>query len=42
VRVPGSALIGRTGEGFKIVMATLDLFRPSVGAAALGFARRAL
>ena len=42
VRVPASALIGRPGDGFKIVMGTLDLFRPSVGAAALGFARRAL
>jgi len=42
VRVPASSLIGKPGEGFKIVMATLDLFRPSVGAAALGFARRAL
>lgn len=41
-RVPASQMIGRPGEGFKIVMATLDLFRPSVGAAALGFARRAL
>ena len=41
VRLPAGALIGRTGDGFKIVMATLDLFRPSVGAAALGFARRA-
>ncbi len=41
-RVPASQMIGKPGEGFKIVMATLDLFRPSVGAAALGFARRAL
>jgi acyl-CoA dehydrogenase len=41
-RVPGSALIGRSGDGFKIAMATLDVFRTSVGAAALGFARRAL
>ena len=31
-----------TGEGFKVAMATLDIFRSSVGAAALGFARRAL
>src|SRR5262249_49530576 len=30
------------GEGFKIAMSTLDVFRPTVGAAALGFARRAL
>jgi acyl-CoA dehydrogenase len=41
-RVPTSALIGNTGDGFKIAMATLDVFRTSVGAAALGFARRAL
>jgi acyl-CoA dehydrogenase len=42
VRVPASALIGAPGEGFKIAMATLDIFRATVGAAALGFARRAL
>jgi acyl-CoA dehydrogenase len=41
-RVPASAVIGRPGEGFKIAMATLDVFRTTVGAAALGFARRAL
>jgi len=41
-RVPAAAMIGRPGEGFKIAMATLDLFRTTVGAAALGFARRAL
>jgi acyl-CoA dehydrogenase len=41
-RVPASALIGAPGEGFKIAMATLDVFRSTVGAAALGFARRAL
>jgi acyl-CoA dehydrogenase len=41
-RVPSSALIGSAGDGFKIAMATLDVFRTSVGAAALGFARRAL
>ncbi len=41
-RVPGDALIGEPGQGFKIAMATLDVFRPTVGAAALGFARRAL
>lgn len=35
-------LLGAPGEGFKIAMATLDVFRPTVGAAALGFARRAL
>ena len=41
-RVPVSALIGNAGDGFKIAMATLDVFRTTVGAAALGFARRAL
>ncbi|MCW5687819.1 MAG: acyl-CoA dehydrogenase family protein [Pseudolabrys sp.] len=41
-RVPASALIGKPGDGFKIAMATLDVFRTTVGAAALGFARRAL
>ncbi len=41
-RVPASAMIGKPGEGFKIAMATLDVFRTTVGAAALGFARRAL
>jgi acyl-CoA dehydrogenase len=41
-RVPASAMIGAPGEGFKIAMATLDIFRATVGAAALGLARRAL
>ncbi len=41
-RVPADAMIGRSGDGFKIAMSVLDLFRPTVGAAALGFARRAL
>ena len=41
-RVPASSMIGAPGEGFKIAMATLDVFRCTVGAAALGFARRAL
>ncbi len=41
-RVAADALIGQPGEGFKIAMATLDVFRTTVGAAALGFARRAL
>jgi len=41
-RVAHDALIGAEGEGFKIAMRTLDVFRASVGAAALGFARRAL
>ncbi|MGI9464797.1 MAG: acyl-CoA dehydrogenase family protein [Aestuariivirgaceae bacterium] len=42
VRVPASALIGEAGQGFKIAMSVLDVFRSTVGAAALGFARRAL
>jgi alkylation response protein AidB-like acyl-CoA dehydrogenase len=41
-RIPASQLLGQAGEGFKIAMRTLDIFRPSVAAAALGFARRAL
>jgi len=41
-RVPADRLLGRPGEGFKIAMATLDAFRSTVGAAALGFARRAM
>uniref|UniRef100_UPI003F49B1FF acyl-CoA dehydrogenase family protein n=1 Tax=Ensifer adhaerens TaxID=106592 RepID=UPI003F49B1FF len=41
-RIPGSQLLGASGEGFKIAMRTLDIFRPSVAAAAIGFARRAL
>ncbi len=40
--VPELHLLGVAGEGFKVAMTTLDIFRPSVGAAALGFARRAL
>ena len=42
VRLPGDALIGQAGHGFRIAMTVLDHFRPTVGAAALGFARRAL
>ncbi len=41
-RVPAEAMIGAPGEGFKVAMATLDVFRTTVAAAALGFARRAL
>jgi acyl-CoA dehydrogenase len=41
-RISASQLIGRPGDGFKIAMATLDIFRSTVGAASLGFARRAL
>ena len=41
-RVSADTLIGSGGDGFKIAMATLDVFRTTVGAAALGFARRAM
>ena len=41
-RGPRAALIGAPGQGFAIAMATLDVFRSTVAAAALGFARRAL
>jgi len=40
-RVPLSQRIGAPGEGFKVAMRTLDVFRTSVAAASLGFARRA-
>ncbi len=40
--IPLSSRIGDSGDGFKVAMATLDVFRTSVAAAALGFARRAL
>ncbi len=40
--LPHSALIGASGQGFRIAMSVLDVFRSTVGAAALGFARRAL
>jgi acyl-CoA dehydrogenase len=42
VRVPLGSRLGAPGDGFKVAMATLDVFRATVGAAALGFARRAL
>ncbi len=41
-RVPAGNLLGEEGEGFKIAMATLDTFRPTVGAAAAGLAWRAM
>ena len=41
-RLPASSMLGRSGQGFKIAMAVLDVFRTTVAAAALGFARRAL
>jgi acyl-CoA dehydrogenase len=41
-RIPASQVVGEPGHGFKVAMATLDVFRTSVAAAALGFARKAL
>jgi acyl-CoA dehydrogenase len=40
-RIPASALLGEVGHGMKVALATLDIFRASVAAAAIGFARRA-
>jgi len=40
-RIPAAQRLGEAGQGFKVAMATLDIFRSSVAAAALGFARRA-
>ena len=42
VRVPVTDRIGAPGQGFAVAMSVLDVFRATVGAAALGFARRAL
>jgi acyl-CoA dehydrogenase len=41
-RIPVTQRLGAGGDGFKVAMATLDVFRATVGAAALGIARRAL
>ncbi len=41
LRIPADRLLGAPGEGFKLAMRTLDIFRVSVAGAALGFARRA-
>ena len=41
-RIPAGQMIGKPGDGFKVAMGTLDVFRSTVGAAALGFARRAM
>ncbi|OHC65151.1 MAG: acyl-CoA dehydrogenase [Rhodocyclales bacterium GWA2_65_19] len=41
-RIPETRRVGDAGQGFKVAMRTLDIFRTSVAAAALGFARRAL
>ncbi|MCB2009953.1 MAG: acyl-CoA dehydrogenase family protein [Geminicoccaceae bacterium] len=41
-RIPATSLLGRPGEGFRIAMSVLDMFRSTVAAAALGLARRAL
>ena len=40
-RIPASQMLAGPGQGFKVAMATLDVFRTTVAAAALGFARRA-
>ena len=40
-RIPAGRRLGEAGQGFKVAMRTLDIFRTSVAAAALGFARRA-
>lgn len=42
VRVPAANLVGEENRGFKLAMATLDVFRTTVGAAAVGMAQRAL
>src|ERR687889_2453687 len=42
VRVPAEDRVGAEGEGFRLAMQTMDMFRASVGAAACGMARRAL
>lgn len=41
-RVPAANMLGGPGDGFKIAMSSLDVFRSTVGAAALGFSRRAM
>lgn len=41
-RIPATQRLGEAGQGFKVAMATLDIFRTSVAGAALGFARRAM
>jgi acyl-CoA dehydrogenase len=41
-RVPASAVLGEPGRGMRVALGTLDIFRSTVGAASLGFARRAL
>ena len=41
-RVPADNMVGAEGDGFRLAMQTLDVFRASVGAAACGMARRAL
>lgn len=41
-RVPASSVIGAPGKGMSVALATLDVFRATVAAAALGFARRAM
>ena len=40
--MPAEAIVGEPGKGMRVALGTLDVFRTTVGAAALGFARRAL
>ena len=40
--MPADAVVGEPGKGMRVALGTLDVFRTTVGAAALGFARRAL
>jgi acyl-CoA dehydrogenase len=42
VVVPDEHVLGEVDRGFRVAMCTLDLFRPSVGAAAVGIGRAAL
>jgi len=41
-RIPATSILGEPGKGMRVALGTLDIFRSTVGAAALGFARRAL
>jgi alkylation response protein AidB-like acyl-CoA dehydrogenase len=41
-RVPATSIVGEPGKGMRVALGTLDIFRSTVGAASLGFARRAL
>ena len=41
-RIPTVNILGNSGDGFRVAMTTLDVFRTTVGGASLGFARRAM